>query len=78
MPPHPSSSDYDTTGSSSPTSNGNPAYHSGAPYESEKWHSEYWDRDYHKQFGFNNTRVQRKFFFFNGKYKLKEVNGRKR
>ncbi|KAM7358177.1 uncharacterized protein ACRADG_003232 [Cochliomyia hominivorax] len=58
LPPPPSGSEYDTSGSSSPTSTGSAAYHAGPPYEAEKWHSEYWDRDYNKQFGFNNTRVQ--------------------
>ncbi|XP_065360290.1 uncharacterized protein LOC135954144 [Calliphora vicina] len=56
--PPPSASDYDSTGSSGSTSSDSTAYHAGPPYESEKWHSEYWDRDYGKQFGFNSTRVQ--------------------
>ncbi|TMW47391.1 hypothetical protein DOY81_007526 [Sarcophaga bullata] len=58
LPPPPSGSDYDTTGSNPPSSTGNGPYHGGPPYEPEKWHSEYWDRDYSKQFGLNNTRVQ--------------------
>ncbi|XP_046806946.1 uncharacterized protein LOC111687941 isoform X2 [Lucilia cuprina] len=58
LPPPPSASDYDTTGSNPPSSTGSAAYHAGPPYEAEKYHSEYWDRDYSKQFGLNNTRVQ--------------------
>lgn len=61
LPPPPSGSDYESTASGSPTSTGSAAYHAGPPYEPEKYHSEYWDRDYDKQFGFNNTRVKRKF-----------------
>ncbi|XP_073841824.1 uncharacterized protein isoform X2 [Musca autumnalis] len=61
--PHlpPSAGDYDSTGSGSPTSTGSAAYHAGPPpppYEAEKYHAEYWDRDYDKHFGYNNTRVK--------------------
>ncbi|KAL9901807.1 uncharacterized protein ACN2A1_003467 isoform 1-T1 [Glossina fuscipes fuscipes] len=57
-PPPPAPAVYDTTGDSPPTLTGGGAvYHSG-PYEGEKWHAEYWDRGYSKQFVFNSTRVQ--------------------
>ncbi|XP_059224828.1 uncharacterized protein LOC106092054 [Stomoxys calcitrans] len=58
LPPPPSGGDYDSTGSGSPTSTGSAAYHAGPPYEPEKYHSEYWDRDYDKHYGHNNTRVK--------------------
>ncbi|XP_058981971.1 uncharacterized protein LOC101895827 [Musca domestica] len=56
--PPPSAGDYDSTGSGSPTSTGSAAYHAGPPYEAEKYHAEYWERDYDKHFGYNNTRVK--------------------
>lgn len=45
---------------SSSANDGGDDYHN-LSFESDKWPSDYWERDYNKNFLYNNTRVHRKF-----------------
>ncbi|XP_067647126.1 uncharacterized protein [Eurosta solidaginis] len=51
------SSEYDLSGVNV-LHNDDSGNYQAVPYDSDKWTSEYWDRDYSKMFSYNSTRVQ--------------------
>ncbi|XP_014093143.2 uncharacterized protein [Bactrocera oleae] len=54
--PHLGLSGYESSGVSSSANDGGDDYHN-LSFESDKWPSDYWERDYNKNFLYNNTRV---------------------